>query len=97
MPNAICHAGSNDWKNSSGWKNVRTTSALTRRNATRQKKMLVAGEDGCDATRRGEEEALEEVIEEADMGVADMSRRIATAVKPTANSHRYHWPELRSP
>jgi hypothetical protein len=62
LPKAICHAGSSDWKNSSGWKKVRTASALRRRNAIRKRKMLVAGDGGgCDAMRRGEE-AMEDDI-----------------------------------
>lgn len=32
-PKASCHAGSRDWKNSSGWKKVRSVNAFTTRNA----------------------------------------------------------------
>lgn len=39
LPNAICQAGSRDWKYSSGWKKVLTLSALRILNATRNKKM----------------------------------------------------------
>ena len=35
-PKAISHAGSSDWKNSSGWKKVLTLRALSIRNATRK-------------------------------------------------------------
>lgn len=45
-PNAIFHAGSSDWKNSSGWKNVRTVRALTRRKAMRRRRMFEDGDDG---------------------------------------------------
>lgn len=37
-PKAICHAGSSDWKYSSGWKNVLILSALRIRKATRNNK-----------------------------------------------------------
>ena len=33
-PKASCHAGSRDWKNSSGWKKVRSVRAFTMRNAS---------------------------------------------------------------
>lgn len=33
-PNASCQAGSRDWKNSSGWKKVRSVSAFTVRKAS---------------------------------------------------------------
>ena len=33
-PKASCHAGSSDWKNSSGWKKVRSVSAFTVRKAS---------------------------------------------------------------
>lgn len=36
LPKAVCHAGSNDWKYSSGWKKVLTARALTVR-ATRSR------------------------------------------------------------
>src|SRR5271170_4813292 len=39
FPNAICHAGSSDWKYSSGWKKVRIVRALSIRNATRNRKI----------------------------------------------------------
>jgi hypothetical protein len=32
-PKASCHAGSRDWKNSSGWKKVRNVNAFTMRKA----------------------------------------------------------------
>lgn len=44
-PNAICHAGSRDWKNSSGWKKVWIVKALRRRKATRKQK-TDEGEEG---------------------------------------------------
>ena len=37
-PKATCQAGSSDWKNSSGWKNVRTVNAFRRRKETRARK-----------------------------------------------------------
>ncbi len=43
-PNAIFHAGSSDWKNSSGWKNVRTVRALMRRKAMRKRRMFEDGD-----------------------------------------------------
>jgi hypothetical protein len=41
-PNANCHAGSRDWKYSSGWKKVLTDKAFNNRNATRKAMMLQA-------------------------------------------------------
>ena len=38
-PKASCHAGSSDWKNSSGWKKVRRVSAFTMRKASSNAKM----------------------------------------------------------
>lgn len=37
-PKASCHAGSRDWKNSSGWKKVRSVRALTMRRASSREK-----------------------------------------------------------
>lgn len=37
-PKASCHAGSRDWKNSSGWKKVRSVKALTMRKASSRAK-----------------------------------------------------------
>jgi hypothetical protein len=53
-PNAIFHAGSRDWKNSSGWKNVRTVRALTRRKAMRKRRMLDDASGGGDGGLRRE-------------------------------------------
>jgi hypothetical protein len=53
-PNAIFHAGSRDWKNSSGWKNVRTVRALTRRKAMRKRRMLLDASGGGDGGLRRE-------------------------------------------
>lgn len=56
LPKAICHAGSRDWKNSSGWKKVRRVKALRMRKAIRKRRMLVVAEvekaDDEGATRR---------------------------------------------
>ena len=41
-PNAMRHAGSSAWKYSSGWKKVRTHSALSTRSASRNRKTLYA-------------------------------------------------------
>jgi len=38
-PKAMCHAGSRDWKYSSGWKNVRTLSPFSIRNAIRNSRI----------------------------------------------------------
>ena len=38
-PNAICHAGSNDWKYSSGWKKVFMQSALINRQARHNRRI----------------------------------------------------------
>jgi hypothetical protein len=38
-PKASCHAGSRDWKNSSGWKKERRVSAFTMRKASSRAKM----------------------------------------------------------
>ena len=38
-PKASCHAGSSDWKNSSGWKKGRRVSAFTMRKASSNAKM----------------------------------------------------------
>jgi hypothetical protein len=38
-PKASCHAGSRDWKNSSGWKKERRVSAFTMRKASSKAKM----------------------------------------------------------
>lgn len=57
-PNAARQAGSRDWKNSSGWKKVRTVQAFTRRKATRKRKMR--SEDGGVERRKAEEEDKED-------------------------------------
>ena len=62
-PNAARQAGSRDWKNSSGWKKVRTVKALTRRKAMRKRKMR--REDGG-VDRKVEEEEEEEEKKEED-------------------------------
>lgn len=46
-PKAISHAGSSDWKYSSGWKNVLILSALSIRNAIRNSKMSWAVAASC--------------------------------------------------
>lgn len=82
-PKAICQAGSNDWKNSSGWKNVRTAKALSRRNATRKRKTLAAEEGGC-VTRRAELE----------VGIASES---SSSANQSSTVKRYRRCQLRWP
>ena len=81
-PKAICHAGSKDWKYSSGWKKVCTERAFTHRKRRRKSHIVVgeyeagwaeAGEEGVtDLGARGgnieEEEEEEEEKEDDDMG-----------------------------
>ena len=86
LPNAICQAGSSDWKNSSGWKKVLRLSAFRILNATRNKRM------SCDVValcarsnvRLREllgsskllDESLPTLVEDSEVGVDDIASEL---------------------
>ena len=91
-PKAISHAGSSDWKNSSGWKKVSTLSAFRILNATRNKKRSREGETCLTvsvarrrrllASSRLMELSMPNLVEACDIGVVggdDIARHLPCA------------------
>jgi hypothetical protein len=93
LPNAICQAGSRDWKYSSGWKNVLMLSALKILNATRNSRMSCAVVALCARSNvrylrllgssKTIEDSLPTFVEDSEVGVDDI------APKSRRESHAY--------
>jgi len=83
LPNAICQAGSKDWKYSSGWKNVRMLSAFRILNATRNNRMSRAVVVVCAlwnvrrrkllGSSKDIDESLPTFVEDSEVGVDDIA------------------------
>lgn len=99
-PNIIRHAGSRDWKYSSGWKNVRTVRALMRRKDKMEKnikewdekdRFLLLGVELCGEgmARRLCDDVVVSFLDDVDWGSARLRREQALAeaklAKPSAN------------
>ena len=83
LPKAICHAGSSDWKNSSGWKKVLILSAFRILNAIKNRRTSCAVVAVCARSNvrlrkllessNTIDESLPTLVEDSEVGVDDIA------------------------